>query len=280
MLSNKNVNSKEKSINSHIQRTTTHSLNKTRILNSLNFNKGNFCMEYSKDFINLYSNNESKIFDIKQHNLKTYIYPNQSISRHSKSSMSISRLNYNNNMNNNNTSNYNANVGNNPISSVQNNNSILNSINFERDIIREREIYNKKQKQKILIVDDNQFIRTSIRNILKEIFKENNRKITIIEGCDGIETLKYIMDDQKLYNSIKCVFTDEKMEYMDGSKSIQIIREMEKLDKIKRVHIVSVTSYDDENNKHFIYNSGVDHIIQKPCSKSTLINILLKLKII
>jgi hypothetical protein len=64
------------------------------------------------------------------------------------------------------------------------------------------------------------------------------------------------------------------MEYFDGSRSISILRELEILNKIKKVNFVSITSYDDMIYENIIKSSGADFVIQKPCSKSNLINIL------
>lgn len=83
-----------------------------------------------------------------------------------------------------------------------------------------------------------------------------------------------VIDDQKIRNSIKCIFSDEKMEYFDGSRSIQILRELENSNKIKKVIFVSITSFDDNESKSMIKDCGADYVIQKPCSKSTLLNIL------
>jgi len=84
-----------------------------------------------------------------------------------------------------------------------------------------------QSKEIILVVDDNQFIRYSIKNILCEIFKEFKKDFQILEGWDGIDTLKYIMDDQKNNNLIKCLITDELMEFVDGSLSISILKQLE-----------------------------------------------------
>lgn len=89
-----------------------------------------------------------------------------------------------------------------------------------------------------------------------------------------------VIDDQRLANSIKCIFSDEKMEYFDGSKSIALLRELENSKKIKKVSFVSITSFDDPSLKNSIKNSGADYVVQKPCSKSMLINILEKLGLI
>jgi len=138
----------------------------------------------------------------------------------------------------------------------------------------------KHAKAVILVVDDNQFIRYSIKNILNEIFKEFSKDIQILEGSDGIETLKFIMDDQKNNNLIKCVITDELMEFVDGSLSISILKQLEMKNKIKKISYISLTSFEDDINKINIHNSGVDAIITKPCSKSLLKQTLQKLNLI
>lgn len=130
------------------------------------------------------------------------------------------------------------------------------------------------------MVDDNQIIRKSLKFLLQEIFKAKEKSYRILEGSDGIDTIKMVIDDQRLTNSIKCIFSDEKMEYFDGSKSISLLRELENYKKIKKVNFVSVTSFDDCSLKNNITFSGADYVIQKPCSKSSLVNILEKLAII
>jgi len=139
---------------------------------------------------------------------------------------------------------------------------------------------NKNSKNTILIVDDNQFIRYSIKNNLYDIFRECKKDFEILEACDGIETLKMIMDDQNNNNLIKCVITDELMEFIEGSLSISILKQLEIRNKIKKICYISLTSFDDDINKINIHNSGVDAIITKPCSKKLLKKTLQNLNLI
>lgn len=143
-----------------------------------------------------------------------------------------------------------------------------------------KESIKEEKKFKILIVDDNLHIRKSIRNIIAEVIKSFEKNYDFIEGSDGVDILKYIVEDQKKNNLIKCVFTDENMEYMDGSFCIEILREMEKENKIKNVNIVSVTSFEDDKNKEIILLKGANFIINKPCNKQTIANILKELDLI
>jgi len=130
------------------------------------------------------------------------------------------------------------------------------------------------------VVDDNQIIRKSIKTLLEDIFNEIGNYYKILEGSDGIDILKMVIDDQVNQNSIKCIFSDENMEYFNGSRSVSIIRELESNNKIKKVNFVSVTSDDYSYNNNYIKNCGADYIIQKPLSKASLSNILEKFGLI
>lgn len=135
-------------------------------------------------------------------------------------------------------------------------------------------------KPKILVVDDNQHIRSSVAKILKDVLLSNDKVFDIIEAQDGIDILKHVMEDQKNRNLIKCVFTDECMEYMNGSQTIEIIRTMEQLNKIKKVNIVCITSFEDEYNRELILNKGADYIMEKPCNKPAFVKLLVDLNLL
>ena len=136
-----------------------------------------------------------------------------------------------------------------------------------------------KYSGKILIVDDNQFLRISLKNVLNKIMIETRIYYEIIEGTDGVDILKYIIDDQFLQNQIKCIFTDENMDYINGSEAIRIVRNLVKENKIKNVSIISITSYEDDVSKDNIMKCGVDSIVSKPYTKSQLLTALRKVNI-
>lgn len=133
-------------------------------------------------------------------------------------------------------------------------------------------IKNNKTKKKILIVDDNQFINDSIKYVIDSIIKERNMDFEVIQCCDGIDMIKLVVEDQRDGCLIKCVLTDENMEYINGSEAIKILRNLEKNKKIKNLKLFSVSSEEDTNTLNMIKNIGTDHIISKPVSKITIIN--------
>lgn len=131
---------------------------------------------------------------------------------------------------------------------------LTNSINTSTD-----------NRNKILIVDDAETIRKSLRRVLNSD-KELNKDFQIIEAKDGIEILSIVMKDQTEGNKIKIIITDENMEYMTGSNAISILRQLEKENKIRPIYIVSLTAFTDESTKDEIMRKGADYILYKPFS--------------
>lgn len=132
--------------------------------------------------------------------------------------------------------------------------------------------------QKILVVDDNRFTRMALVKLVKTLVTKLNLNLDIIEGFDGIDVLKNIIDDQKSNeNLIKCILTDECMDYIDGSKSMEILKELEISNKIKPIPKVSITSFDDENTNQFLLEKGADYVLNKPCSSYSLEKIFIEI---
>lgn len=124
-------------------------------------------------------------------------------------------------------------------------------------------------KKKIIVADDTDSIRKSIRKLLLK----NSKILTdfeIIEVKDGIEILNQIVSDQTEGNKIKMIITDENMEYMSGSAAISILKNLEKDSKIKSVYIASLTAFDSEDTKNSILNKGADIVLKKPIEFSEL----------
>lgn len=163
--------------------------------------------------------------------------------------------------------------------------TLLQEVNFDYTIVKslKKSIYNemltesqiidrsidslKKSKfisterGKVLIIDDNMFILNSLETSMNKIFKQCNLNIDIIKGTDGSDLIKYVIDDEKMGNKIKCVFIDENMEFINGSEAIDFIRRLEKLNKIKKVNICMISAVNEYNNQ-----SNADFTLIKPIS--------------
>ena len=126
-----------------------------------------------------------------------------------------------------------------------------------------------------LIIEDNVNISSIQKNLLKITLDKMKKTqklefdYTIIVGEDGIDALKFVIDPL-LSSRIKGIFTDENMEFMNGSESIKIIRNLQKLNKISYFNICTVTAFEDKATANVIKFMGVDEILKKPLSKSQL----------
>ena len=139
----------------------------------------------------------------------------------------------------------------------------------------------ENDKSIIILIDDNKFIRESQKFLLEKILLEFNllNKFQIIEGGDGIDLLKYIIDI-KYMKRIKLIITDENMEYMNGSQAIKFIREMENDRKILKTTIITSTCFENNISEEYILKSGADLVIKKPLSKNNLIKELFKYNVL
>jgi response regulator RpfG family c-di-GMP phosphodiesterase len=92
---------------------------------------------------------------------------------------------------------------------------------------------------------------------------------TILLGEDGIDALKFVIDPL-LSSRIKGIFTDENMEFMNGSESIRIIRNLQRMKKISYFNICTITAFEDKETAMGIKFTGVDEILKKPLKKLQL----------
>lgn len=125
--------------------------------------------------------------------------------------------------------------------------------------------------QLIIILEDNHLIRKSLVNqIIKlpEFIKHEN--LFLIEAADGVDLLKIATDLQKTNYKIKCLITDENMEFMNGSDCIKIIRKMMNEGIISKFSLLSLTAFSDDDRIDSIKKSGADFVFSKPISKSNL----------
>jgi signal transduction histidine kinase len=150
------------------------------------------------------------------------------------------------------------------------NNHIHRSISFTLG-------FKDSQKDLIVVIDDHKLVRENTINLIKMVLKNFNCKnFDIIEGSDGIDLLRLVMKDKE--GKIKYIFCDENMQYLNRSETVKIIRSLEVNKKIIKYYIVSVTAYDDDNTQRKIHESGFNLVINKPCTKTIISEILFENK--
>lgn len=127
---------------------------------------------------------------------------------------------------------------------------------------------------KIVVIDDAPELRKTVENsVRKALLRVNETNYTILKGEDGVDLIKYVVDDQKENNRIACIFIDENMIFMNGSEAIRIIRDMERRSKIRPVFICKISGEDyyEENSPN-----GPNAILTKPCVESDILSVFKK----
>lgn len=131
-----------------------------------------------------------------------------------------------------------------------------------------------------MIVDDNEIINSTNKRIINEILLDNDLDYKIVSGNDGYDIIRKVLNYEKKNNLIKCVFTDENMDYLIGSEAISFIRKWEKVKKLSPINFSVLTCHEDVNIINSIYSAGADNILTKPITKSSIKLIFKKIGLI
>lgn len=150
----------------------------------------------------------------------------------------------------------------------------------ELEIIRTMSQFSIKNKPIIMIADDNEIIKNSNKKIILEILSENRLDYDIIIGNDGYDIVKMAMLYEKKYHLIKCIFTDENMDYMPGSEAIAFLRKFEKIKKLKNTKVILCSCHEDRTILNNTIKAGADDVLSLPISKNVLKLIFSKFGII
>lgn len=108
-------------------------------------------------------------------------------------------------------------------------------------------------RQQILIVDDEEIN----REILAEIFRDNEDDYELLQAEDGLEAVRQIESNR----NIVLIFLDIVMPVQDGFKVLDYMKEKELLDEIP---VIMITGETVEKSEDRAYSYGVADVIHKP----------------
>lgn len=209
--------------------------------------------------ITIFSSTNNSTFD----NLKIKKKSTKQSTTFKAATMKQSQFTFNQNNNITINSNQNSNLNNaNPL-------SIKNQSLLSKQSLKLKEI----DKDIILICDDSAIILASLEKMMLSI-KEIKEKYLIVKVNDGANIISSVYQDQ-LSLKIKAVFTDESMEFINGSLAISILTNAEKEKKIngKRIYI-SITGFSNPDTVKELEAKGFNQVLQKPISKDIIIKCL------
>lgn len=122
-------------------------------------------------------------------------------------------------------------------------------------ILKVNEITKSKQPARILIIDDEEGIRDSLRDFLAKRFE-----CEIVEADDGEKALSLLRKEK-----YDLVFLDIKM---PGISGMDVIKEKKKLSYKPAIWVI--TRFDSEEVAHKVIEQGADEYIPKPLSLRAL----------
>lgn len=119
----------------------------------------------------------------------------------------------------------------------------------------------------VLIVDDNDFNRELVKDILED------KDITVYEAEDGSSAIELLESEQA--DDIDVVLMDMRMPGMDGIETTKIIRT--KNGKCMEVPIIAMTADGFETDIGMLQKAGMNGLISKPVDVNTLVEHITKL---
>ena len=119
----------------------------------------------------------------------------------------------------------------------------------------------------VLIVDDNDFNRELVKDILED------EDITVYEAEDGSSAIELLESEQA--DDIDVVLMDMRMPGMDGIETTKIIRT--KNGKCMEVPIIAMTADGFEADIGMLQKAGMNGLISKPVDVNTLVEHITKL---
>lgn len=109
----------------------------------------------------------------------------------------------------------------------------------------------------ILVIDDSDIIRTSLRNFLSDY------ELEVITCNDGLEGIQKAIEYKP-----KLIFLDLMMPNLDGLRMLKVIKILE---DIKNIPVIVISGHTDKNNVLSALQSGAVRVISKPLNKEILI---------
>lgn len=245
-------------------------------LNQFNFQDNGNIYTINHTSSNMQSSSNNFLINLNKKksssNLNTYSIVYKKSNNNLMNNIINSNRNYNNNLNNlNSLSSSNFNGDKNTVSN-------LNINNFGK---KHKSIHGKVSQQhlnnfvsfknsiRILLVDDERLIRQSEKNVINKYFKKKGISYEIEECTDGVECLFKIYEGLKNGKKYDLIITDETMNFMKGSTTTEILRNLMTENVMYFLKIVMVTSYEISNISLNI-KKNLDKIFTKPLSVNML----------
>jgi signal transduction histidine kinase len=143
------------------------------------------------------------------------------------------------------------------------------------------EFVNYTQAQKddifIIIVDDEKMARLSNIRLFSEVAQQEGKVLNILEAEDGIECLYYLFLCNKKGIKVSAIFSDQTMNYLDGSYILSILNTLVAKKSINSIPFYIVTAYEDEGTLLVLRDALPKEIYTKPLKRKIVEKIIKEL---
>jgi CheY-like chemotaxis protein len=139
---------------------------------------------------------------------------------------------------------------------------------FDNNSINSNIKQSKKPTLRIMLIDDEQLIRLTLRRHISNISKSENSKFPfqfeITEASNCFQAISILYDSFNTNIHFDIIIIDEYMPNMKGSTLIKLLKQLYRENNFYGMKIVSHTAFDTQDKVKFILESGADHILSKP----------------
>ncbi len=132
-----------------------------------------------------------------------------------------------------------------------------------------------RESLNLIVADDEKFTREAIVRIIKKVAKNEKLKVNVFEAEDGVESI--YLTYKLISNGIKisAFFSDETMNYINGSQSSQVIKEIFDNHNLSPAPFFLLTAIQGLDLKSYKLIKG---LYPKPISKSQILEIIRQIK--
>jgi signal transduction histidine kinase len=129
----------------------------------------------------------------------------------------------------------------------------------------------------IIIVDDEKMARLSNIRLFSEVAEREGKDLNILEAEDGIECLYYLFLCNKKGIKISAIFSDQTMNYLDGSYILSILNKLVAKKAINSIPFYIITAYEDEGTLLVLRDALPKEIYTKPLKRKIVEKIIKEL---
>jgi hypothetical protein len=146
-------------------------------------------------------------------------------------------------------------------------------LNHLQRINKRKRKESRLEKEKIILADNNLIEIQSTKFTLMKYMLENSLNFEIILCYDGVEILRNLLNE-RVKNGLRYIFTEDKMENLDGVDIFKIVKIMRKRKYLKNVQLILLGTIANDEHYKIVYESGADFIKNKPLSHECIKEII------